>query len=82
MKEIHLAHIEKCVQVYVQILLEQSVCADIVSVDQEASHFHLLGNTLVRGDTFQTLLQPLPLCEVVLQGVLYQTETLGKAKMK
>ena len=50
MEEIHLAHVEEVVEIDLEIALEQSIGADIVSVDEEASHLHLFRHSRMRGD--------------------------------
>ena len=44
-QEIHLPHEEEIVQVKLEMLLQQIECSDIVLVDQETSHLHLVRNS-------------------------------------
>ena len=50
MEEIHLAHVKECVEVNLEVILEQPIGADVVSVDEEASHLHLFRHSGMRGN--------------------------------
>ena len=49
-EEIHLAHVKEGVEVNLEVVLEQPIGADVVSVDEEASHLHLFRHSGMRGN--------------------------------